>query len=74
MEARLANFSVPHLCQRGHDFYFRLQLRPALVGLLGRRELKLSLKTTDPALARMRCRLFSARFEQLIAGWGAWRA
>jgi len=54
------------LVQRGRVFYFRRAVPCGLRGQVGRRELKLSLKTTELRTAKLRCRQFSNRFEQLM--------
>ena len=54
------------LVQRGRVFYFRRAVPRGLRGQIGRRELKLSLKTTELRTAKLRCRQFSNRFEQLM--------
>ena len=54
------------LAQRGRIYYFRRAVPRGLRGRFGRRELKISLKTTELAVAKLRCRTFSNRFEQLM--------
>jgi integrase len=55
-----------NLVQRGRVYYFRRAVPRDLRGRVGRRELKTSLKTTELAIAKLRCRKFSNRFEQLM--------
>ena len=55
-----------NLVQRGRVYYFRRAVPYTLWDRVGRRELKASLKTTELAIAKLRCRKFSNRFEQLI--------
>jgi Domain of unknown function (DUF6538) len=51
----MANFKRVHLVQRGRALYFRIAVPRSLTAQLGRRELKFSLKITDPVLGRLRC-------------------
>ncbi len=54
------------LTQRGRVFYFRRAIPCALTKRVGRSELKISLRTTELSVAKLRCRTFSNRFEQLM--------
>src|SRR5271169_10141 len=63
----LAKYKVPHLVRRGGNYYFRVAVPRPLRDQFGRRELKLSLLTHDPKVARMRCVRLSSCFVQLIA-------
>jgi integrase len=56
----------PHLVRRGSTFYFRIAIPLALIGLLGRREFKISLRTSDAILARMRARVLSNGLELIF--------
>ncbi len=58
--------SPSDLVQRGRIYYFRRAVPCNLRDRVGRRELKVSLKTTEFAIAKLRCRKFSNRFEQLM--------
>ncbi len=62
----MASYSVHHLVRRAGTFYFRRALPLSLVEQAGFSELKISLKTTDPKLAKIRCREFSSLFERLF--------
>jgi len=54
------------LIQRGRVYYFRRAVPCDLRSRVGRKELKVSLKTTVFATAKLRCRKFSNRFEQMM--------
>ena len=54
------------LVQRGRVYYFRRAVPCGLRSRVGRRELKVSLKTTELVIAKLRCRKFSNRFEQMM--------
>src|SRR5689334_22685951 len=56
----------PHLVKRGSTFYFRIAVPSALVDLLGRREFKTSLRTSDAISAKMRARALSSRLELIF--------
>jgi integrase len=43
-----------HLCRRGGIYHFRLRLPKQIVQLMGRKELRRSLRTRDPLVARRR--------------------
>ena len=58
---------LPHLTRRNGTFYFRMALPRGLSSEIGRREIKLSLQTSDPAIARRRCRALSNWAEQILA-------
>lgn len=62
----MACFNVTHLVRRGGVYCFRMAVPHGLVKQFGRREIKGSLKTTDPITAKMRCRELSNAFERLI--------
>ncbi|WP_157961391.1 site-specific integrase [Microvirga flavescens] len=62
----MAHYHVTHLVRRGHVFWFRMALPHRMVLRFGRREIKLSLKTSVPGLARLRARALSAASLQLI--------
>src|SRR5215470_12422233 len=47
----------PHLVRRGTKFYFRIAIPLPLIGVLGRREFKTSLRTSEAILAKMRARI-----------------
>ena len=47
---------VQCVLRRGNVLYFRKAVPAALVAQLGKREFKLSLRTSDPVLARIRSR------------------
>lgn len=56
----------PHLVRRGSTFYFRIAIPLVLIGLLGRREFKASLRTSDAILAKMRARVLSNGLELIF--------
>jgi integrase len=56
----------PHLVKRGATFYFRIAIPLALIGLLGRREFKTSLRTSEAILAKMRARILSNGLELIF--------
>lgn len=58
--------SQPHLVKRGPTFYFRIAIPLVLMGLLGRREFKTSLRTSDAILAKMRARVLSNGLELIF--------
>ncbi|MDB5512309.1 MAG: hypothetical protein JWR08_1792, partial [Enterovirga sp.] len=60
--------SLPRLVRRGDVFYFRMAVPRRLVVQLGTREIKVSLKTSDRALANLRCRSLSNRFDLAFRG------
>ena len=62
----MASHSVPHLVRRADTFYFRRALPVSLARQAGFAELKISLKTTDAKLAKIRCREFSNMFERVF--------
>lgn len=62
----MACFNLPHLVRRGGVYCFRMAVPRDLVARFGRREIKGSLKTSDPFTARSRCRKLSSAFERLI--------
>ena len=64
----MAHFKIAHLARRGGVFYFRAAVPRGLVEKFGCREIKLSLQTRDPQIARLRCRACSSAFERLVAG------
>ncbi len=66
----MAHFKIAHLTRRGGIYYFRASIPQGLVEKFGCREIKLSLKTRDPQIARLRCRACSSTFERLVAGVG----
>lgn len=58
--------ALPHLCKRGETFWFRMALPADLVARFGRREFRLSLKTSDLRIARMRGSRLSVSFQDLM--------
>lgn len=62
----MASHSVPHLVRRADTFYFRRALPLSVARQAGFAELKISLKTTDAKLAKIRCREFSNLFERVF--------
>ena len=63
----MANYVVPYLTRRGNVFWFRMAVPVRLLHRLGRREIKFSLRTTVPEVARARCRILAVEFLQLTA-------
>jgi integrase len=60
--------SISRLVRRNGLFYYRMATPRRLAAHLGRKELKLSLRTRDPLEARVRARLLSNAFDVLFAG------
>ena len=58
--------SQPHLVRRGSTYYFRIAIPLVLIGLLRRREVKTSLRTSDAILAKMRARVLSNGLELIF--------
>ena len=63
----MANYKLPHLVRGQAAYGFRMAVPRHLRRLLGRTELKISLRTSDARIARLRCRSVSALCVQLIA-------
>lgn len=63
----MANYKLPHLVRGQAVYGFRMAVPRHLRRLLGRTELKISLRTSDARIARLRCRSVSALCVQLIA-------
>ncbi len=63
----LANYVVPYLTRRGNVFWFRMAVPENLVHRVGRREIKFSLRSSHPSVARMRCRILTVEILQLMA-------
>ena len=63
----MANYVVPYLTRRGNVFWFRMAVPTNLVHRIGRREIKFSLRSSHPSVARMRCRLLTVEILQLMA-------
>lgn len=61
-----AEKSVKHLFKRGEIFYFRLALPKSLHTIIRRNEWKVSLRTSDRALARRRCRILTNKIEEFF--------
>jgi hypothetical protein len=55
-----------HVVKRGSHFYFRIAVPLLLTRLVGKREIKASLRTSDAMSAKMRGRVLSNRLEQLF--------
>jgi integrase len=55
-----------HVVKRGSQFYFRIAVPLALTKLVGKREIKASLRTSDAMPAKMRGRVLSNVLEQLF--------
>ena len=56
----------PHVVKRGSRFYFRIAVPLSLLELVGKREIKASLRTSDAMSAKMRGRVLSNRLELLF--------
>lgn len=56
---------------RSHVYYFRVRVPADLVGLVGRKEIKVSLGTKDPSLAKQ---LFAEKEREIEARWKSLRA
>jgi hypothetical protein len=55
-----------HVVKRGSQFYFRIAVPLRLAKLVGKREIKASLRTSDALSAKMRGRVLSNGLEQLF--------
>jgi integrase len=55
-----------HVVKRGSQFYFRIAVPSPLTKLVGKREIKASLRTSDAMSAKMRGRVLSNGLEQLF--------
>lgn len=60
--------SVPRVVRRGNSFYFRMAVPRLLIGRLGKREVKVSLRTCNPVDANVRGRMLSNALDLLFAG------
>ncbi len=60
--------SAPHVVRRGNNFYFRLAVPRKLIAKVGTREVKFSLRTSDPVEAKVRGRLLSSAVDLLFKG------
>jgi integrase len=58
-----------YLQKRGSTYQFRIRVPADIVGFLGRREIKASLKTRDPAEARRLAKLKAVETENLFASF-----
>jgi len=58
---------LTYLTRRGGVYWFRMAVPVDLVERVGRREIKASLRTSSPAVARLRCQCLGSRMLQLIA-------
>jgi hypothetical protein len=56
----------PHLVRRGSTCYFRIAIPLTLIAVLGQREIKKSLRTSDAILAKMRARVLSNGLELIF--------
>jgi integrase len=56
----------PHVVKRGSQFYFRIAVPLPLTKLVGKREIKASLRTSDAMAAKMRGRVLSNGLELLF--------
>ena len=59
--------ALTYLIRRGNVYWFRMAVPLALVERIGRREIKLSLRTSSHAVARLRCQRLGSGILQLIA-------
>lgn len=55
--------STPHLVKRGQAFYFRRAVPEGLTKLVGSREVKASLRTSDPVTGKIRARVLSTALD-----------
>ena len=58
--------SIEHLYRRHGIFYFRMQVPERFRAAVNKREIKLSLRTTDILLAKRKCRLLSCAIETIL--------
>ena len=59
--------ALTYLTRRGSVYWFRMAVPKDLVGRVGCREIKGSLRTRSPAIARLRCQRLGSVILQLIA-------
>jgi len=59
--------ALTYLIRRGGIYWFRMAVPLDLVGRVGRREIKVSLRTSSLAVARLRCQNLGSAMLQLIA-------
>jgi len=62
----MAKFGVTRLVRRGETYWFRMAVPRSLVWRFNCREIKGSLKTSDPFTARLRCRRLSNYIDALL--------
>lgn len=55
--------STPHLVKRGQAFYFRRAVPERLTKVVGSREVKASLRTSNPVTAKIRARVLSTALD-----------
>jgi ATP-dependent DNA ligase len=69
-------YHMPALVQRGSVWIYRREVPPKLRALIGKREIKESLRTTDERVAQRRWRVVHERVTQMFAeapdGMEAW--
>ena len=58
--------TTPRLVTRGRTFYFRASVPQDLWDVAGRKEVKISLRTTERSLAQLRCRVFSNHVDLVV--------
>ncbi len=59
--------ALTYLTRRGNVYWFRMAVPLDLVERVGRREIKVSLRTSSLAVARLRCQRLGSGILQLIA-------
>ena len=59
--------ALTYLTRRGSVYWFRMAVPLDLVERVGRREIKASLRTSSPAVARLRCQALGSAILRLIA-------
>lgn len=66
MAGTMQRYDELYLFRRGRTFYFRFRIPQQFVETLGIHEIRRSLRTSDPKLARRRCRRMSVALSKLI--------
>lgn len=62
----MGEYRLDYLVRRGHQYYFRRAIPSIAIPYLIKSEIKLSLRTDQPDIARRRCRIISNVFERFF--------
>lgn len=62
----MGEYRLDYLVRRGQQFYFRRAIPSLAIPHLNKSEIKLSLRTNQPDIARRRCRVISNVFERFF--------